>query len=302
MKASVVAVLTLSLLAAGASVSPAAEPAKPTSVRQVRLDPEHVLLTWKDKSNNEDGFEILRRTVVDPNFESRGTVGPGVTQFLDEVPRGTVYIYEVVAFNEDGESDSSNQCYVNRNPPPVPSYFNARLIALYLVRVSWSDRANGEDGFEIQRADFGKRFKTIARVDRNTETYDDATLKPANSYTYRMRTLGKPAICWKNSKYTVERSVTTKGGVRLLQVELRGRGQGTVVSSPPGISCGPKDDHCSAEFPLAVNVTLTAKPANSKSYFGAWADYKPCEKIKGPCTVYTDESRVIGAAFRRRRE
>ncbi|MFN2378307.1 MAG: hypothetical protein ABR538_17390, partial [Candidatus Binatia bacterium] len=187
-------------------------------------------------------------------------------------------------------------------PPPIPSSFNARLIALYVVRVSWSDRANGEDGFEIQRADFGKRFKTIARLDRNTETYDDATLKPANSYTYRMRTLGKPNICWKNSKYTVERSVTTKGGVRLLQVELRGRGQGTVVSSPPGISCGPNDDHCAAEFPLAIDVKLTAKPANSRSYFGAWADYRPCEDTKEPCIVYTDESRVIGAAFRRRRE
>ncbi|MCA1807061.1 MAG: fibronectin type III domain-containing protein, partial [Actinobacteria bacterium] len=112
MKASVVAVLTLSLFAVGVPAAHAAVPEKPSTVRQVRLDPEHVLLTWKDKSLNEDGFEILRRTIADPNYESRGTVAAGVTQFLDEVPRGTVYIYEVVAFNDDGESDSSNQCYV----------------------------------------------------------------------------------------------------------------------------------------------------------------------------------------------
>jgi hypothetical protein len=230
-------------------------------------------------------------------YESRGTVGPDVTEFLDETPKGTVFVYIVVAFNEEGDSDSSNICYVNRNPVPVPLYFNVRLIALTVVRVRWHDRSAGERGFEIQRADFGKPFKHLTNVPPNTEVYDDYTLSAANSYTYRIRALGRPGICWDNSIFSPERSVTTKGGVRIVQVELRGRGKGTVVSDPPRISCGPKDDHCAAEFPLATHVLLTAKPT-PRSHFAGWADYGRCEGLKDPCDAITTDNIVVGAPFK----
>lgn len=275
-------------------------PTAPNTLRRDRLSDTEVLVTWRDRSDDEDGFEILRRGLLDEEYESRGTVGADVTSFVDEAERGTLYVYRVVAFNEDGASGPSNLCYVNRNPPAIPVYFNVRLISLYQARVSWSDRSNGEGGFEIQRAPFGGRFKTIAKVPANTEVYDDGTLDPANTYTYRVRAIGKPAQCWDNSRYTVERTLTTKGGVRVLQVELRGRGVGTVTSIPEGISCGPKDDHCTAEFPLATDVTLVPK-ANDKSFFYGWFDILRCEEETGPCTFNMGKDRIIGAAFRPKR-
>lgn len=290
-------VLSLILCAATASSALADAPFAPDRVRRDRIDPEHVLITWEDVAN-EDGYEILRRPVYETEFQSRGTVGENVTEFLDETPKGTIFVYRVRAFNEDGDSDFSNECYVNRNPVPVPLYFNVRLIALTVVRVRWSDRAAGERGFEIQRADLGGEFKHLVNVPPNTEVYDDYTLSAANSYTYRIRALGKPGICWDNSKFSPERSLTTKGGVRILQVELRGRGKGTVVSDPPRISCGPTDDHCAAEFPLATHVILTAKPKPG-SHFGTWADYKKCEGTKTPCDVTMMDNVVVGAPFKR---
>lgn len=297
MKSYLPAVLAAVLCVAAVAPAAAEVPAAPNHLRRSRINADQIRLRWRDQSDNEAGFEILRRAQTVTEFESRGVVGENVTEFIDEAPKGTVYIYRVVAFNEDGDSGKSNDCFLNRNPPPKPSYFNVRLIALTIVRVSWSDRANGESGFEIQRAEPGKKFKTIARVGPNVETYDDWTLDPANSYIYRMRTLAKPAICWTNSRYTVERAVTTKGGVRLLQVDVTGRGKGTVTSIPPGISCGNRDDHCTAEFPLATDVTLIAKPT-IKSVFRGWVGALSCDRLKDPCTLNMGKSRVIGAPFR----
>jgi hypothetical protein len=286
------------LCAAAAPFAQADEPSAPFQVRKDRIDANHVLITWLQDSTNEKGFEILRSiNGTDSQLESRGTVGANVTEFLDEAPRSPVYIYKVRAFNDDGDSGFSNMCYVNRPVPETPLQFNARLIALTVVRTRWSDRSNGEKGFELQRAKLGKGFRTIVRLPANTEVYDDYTLKPATTYTYRLRALGRAGICWDNGHFTPERTVTTKGGVRILQVELRGKGKGKVTSDPEGISCGPKDDHCTAEFPLASNVTLTADP-NNDSRFAGWADYNPCADTLGPCVVKMGEDRVIGAAFK----
>lgn len=299
MKAYAIAVLCVFLSVTAAPSARAAIPAKPDDVRKDRISDTEVLITWEDVSDDEDGFEILRRLITDTNadFELRGVVGAGSTSFIDEAPRSPVFIYRVRAFNQDGDSSLSNECYVNRNKPAVPLYFNVRLISLTVARVAWSDRSAGERGFDIQRAPLGKRFRSIVKVPPNTEVYDDYTLEPAHSYTYRVRALGRPSICWDNGSFTPERSLTTAGAVRILQVDLSGRGKGKVISIPEGISCGPKDDHCTAEFPLASDVTLYADP-NDNSRFGGWLNILACEDTKGPCEFNMGKDRIIGARFR----
>ncbi|MBY0395756.1 MAG: hypothetical protein K2X91_04695, partial [Thermoleophilia bacterium] len=143
-------VLSVFLCASAAAPALAAVPDGPDTVRKERLSDTEVLITWRDLSGNEDGFEILRRLVNDPEdaYESRGTVGANVKEFVDTAPKSPLFLYRVRAFNEDGASDLSNLCYVNRTPPPKPLSFFVRLIALYTVDVSWSDRSNGERGFE----------------------------------------------------------------------------------------------------------------------------------------------------------
>lgn len=282
-----------------ASLAAAAVPAAPDTLRKDRVSETQVLVTWRDNSSNEDGFEILRRAVTDPAdaWETRGEVGADVRQFLDDAPKDVLFIYRVRAFNEDGDSGLSNECYVTRTPPPKPLSFFVRLIALYTVDVSWSDRSNGERGFEIQRALIGKNFRTIARVPANTEYYRDETQEPATSYVYRMRAIGRTGVCQDSSPFTPIRSVTTLGGTRTLTVELRGRGKGVVRSIPAGIVCGPKDDHCSAEFPLAIDVQLVANP-KPRSRFVRWEEIPRCEGTTGPCSVWLNTNKTVGAVFK----
>lgn len=299
MKVPAIAVLSVFLFAAMAAPAPAAVPEGPDLVRKESVSDTDVRITWRDNSFDEQGFEILRREVTDPvdAYESRGTVGADVREFRDAAPKGTLFLYRVRAFNVDGASSLSNECYVTRTPPPKPLSFFVRLIALYTVDVTWSDRSAGERGFEIQRAVPGRSFKTIARVPANTEYYRDQTDFPAHDYVYRMRAIGRSGVCQDDSAFTPLRSVTTLGAKRVLSVELRGRGKGTVTSIPPGISCGPKDDHCTAEFPIASDVTLVAK-ATPKSRFAGWTEYRKCEGQTGSCSVYMGENKTIAAPFR----
>lgn len=300
MKVPAIAVLAAFLGAALAVPAAAAVPYGPDTVRKTRLSETDVLITWDDNSFDEQGFYVYRRALVDGGggFELRGTVGPDVTQFIDQAAKDTLFAYVVQAFNADGVSDLSNICYVTRTPPPKPLSFYVKLIALYTVDVSWSDQSNGERGFEIQKAEIGRAFRTIARTPPNTEYYRDETDKPATGYVYRMRAIGRSGVCQDDSAYTPLRVLTTLGAKRILAVDLRGLGNGTVVSIPPGISCGPKDDHCTAEFPLATDVTLVAK-AKPKSRFAGWRDIKRCEYKTGNCTINMGDNKQIGAMFRK---
>ncbi len=54
-----------------------------------------------------------------------------------------------------------------------------------------------------------------------------------------------------------------------------GNGDGTVVSTPPGINCGPGCTRDSSEFKEDSNVTLTATP-DADSNFGGWSGDKDC--------------------------
>lgn len=75
-----------------------------------------------------------------------------------------------------------------------------------------------------------------------------------------------------------------------LSLSLEGTGTGTVTSSPAGIDCG---SACSAAFPDASIVTLTATPA-AGSDFAGWAG--ACAGTGG-CTVTMDADQTVVAAF-----
>jgi len=65
-----------------------------------------------------------------------------------------------------------------------------------------------------------------------------------------------------------------------VSVSLTGSGTGSVVSDPPGISCG---SDCSEVFPAGTEITLTASPSPDSSFTG-WSG-GPCQDVTKPtCT------------------
>ena len=78
---------------------------------------------------------------------------------------------------------------------------------------------------------------------------------------------------------------------RPLRVELRGRGRGTVRSTPPGISCPPD---CSFAFPEGTDVALSATAA-AGSLFTGWTG--ACTGAS--CTISVSGEAVARAGFDR---
>lgn len=86
---------------------------------QVQMSPDggSVLLTWEDRSDNEDGFRIYRKDVEANIALTRA----GVEEYVDEeVACGNSYSYYVVAFNASGPSPES-QAASAVLPPCVPA-------------------------------------------------------------------------------------------------------------------------------------------------------------------------------------
>jgi len=70
-------------------------------------------------------------------------------------------------------------------------------------------------------------------------------------------------------------------------------GNGTVTSSPPGISC---PGTCSASFASGTTVTLTATPSGSSSFAG-WSGDCAAAGTASTCTLTMTSSRTVTATF-----
>jgi hypothetical protein len=100
---------TMATSSLGISVIPSA----PTDLEALGSygTPHEILLTWTDNSSSEDGFHIERKQGLGA-FVLAGSVGPGITQFVDSgLTPNTGYLYRVKAFKGALESGPSNQAF-----------------------------------------------------------------------------------------------------------------------------------------------------------------------------------------------
>jgi hypothetical protein len=78
----------------------------------------------------------------------------------------------------------------------------------------------------------------------------------------------------------------------VLTVVPAGTGDGTVTSSPGGITC-PGD--CTEPYTAGTTVTLTAAPDDATSAFGGWSGCTVTGQLT--CTVAMDASKSVTATF-----
>jgi hypothetical protein len=79
----------------------------------------------------------------------------------------------------------------------------------------------------------------------------------------------------------------------LMTVTTEGTGNGTVISTPPGIACSPT---CNADFPGGTDVTLTATPDGTSALVGWGGDCIGAGE-NPTCTVTMDRARSATARF-----
>lgn len=73
-------------------------------------------------------------------------------------------------------------------PPAAPSNLAATTISTSQINLAWSDNANTEDGFKIERkTGAAGSWSEIAQVGANTTTYSNSGLPANTEYYYRVR-------------------------------------------------------------------------------------------------------------------
>lgn len=152
-----------------------------------------VKITWRDNSNNELYFVIMRRSPTKPDWTAIGMVGANVTSAMDEeeevdIPLrpATRYEYYIFAYNQSAKSSASNITAVVTLSPRIaqPTNLTALAASPTAVTLNWTDNSR-EVGFAVMRQRRGMTsWEKIATVPANTPTYTDQNLQPSTMYSY----------------------------------------------------------------------------------------------------------------------
>jgi len=84
----------------------------PSDLNTTVLSSNGVSLSWKDNSDNEDGFKLERKLSVTSGYSLIATLGVGVSSYVDSgLDAQTMYYYRVYAYNSSLNSLYSNEVY-----------------------------------------------------------------------------------------------------------------------------------------------------------------------------------------------
>lgn len=100
----------------GCKVVTQPDPFAPSDLAAAVISSSEIDLTWKDNSPDEAGFYIYRKST--DNYSRVAVIEANTTFYKDtKLSPETSYSYKVTAFNEGGESGSSNEATVTTTPP-----------------------------------------------------------------------------------------------------------------------------------------------------------------------------------------
>jgi FtsP/CotA-like multicopper oxidase with cupredoxin domain len=195
-------------------ISVAAPPKKPTIISGTITgngSKKQVNLTWTDASSNESSFTIQRSSTANGPWTNLATVAANTTTYVDVIGNtGQAYFYRVVAVNTVGYTETpgySNLTVmgtsntfpvgtIQTNPPASPTNLTAAAQSGPLVLLTWTDNANNETGFIIERAIGAGPFTTLITVaaSNGNVSYTDTTVTAGSTYSYRVAALNSAGV------------------------------------------------------------------------------------------------------------
>ena len=181
-------------------------PEAPTDLAASPIGFDGIALTWIDVANDEDVYEVERRT-LSSEFTLIATLeGPfsGVVEHIDtDLTERTDYLYRVRARNQGGASDYSNEAETRTGMAPPTALF-ADGTSASSIALSW-EFGFDPAGFRIERRTGTLSFVEIAQAPGDARAWLDEGLDPTTTYTYRVRGYDS----FGESPYSEEASATT---------------------------------------------------------------------------------------------
>lgn len=170
---------------------PPTTPDAPSNFTATTLSYSDIELNWSDNSDNEDGF-VIEKSEDGINFSTLHTSLANEISYndggLNEV---TTYFYRISAYNSVGSSDTTIVFATTDSiPPPTipnnPSSLSATTNSDSEITLNWTDNADNENGYQIERSIDGINFVVIATINENSESYSDGGLIELTTYYYRI--------------------------------------------------------------------------------------------------------------------
>ena len=132
-------------------------------------------------------------------------VGWNITSYSDRTVRpGNSYYYRVKAYNP-GEGSA----YANANGgsavstpvvtlPAAPATLKATALAKGGISLTWADKSNNEDVFQMERQTGTAAWQVLATLPANTTAFTDASTVKLTTYSYRARAYNAAGAGWRH--------------------------------------------------------------------------------------------------------
>jgi len=258
-----------------------------------------ITLTWKDNSNNEDGFMVERRegsgTWSTLHSETvftlgSGTVGANVTTYTDtSAETGKTYSYRVRAYTGTSVlnqtfSAYSNQVTVTMPLIAAPTNLTATVGATGIT-LTWKDNSNNEDGFMVERREGSGSWSTLTymvnsgTVGANITTYTDTSAVTGKTYSYRVRAYTGTVLSRTFSAYSNEVTVTYAANIVAAPTNL------TATVGATGITLNWTNNATNANF-----IHIERKESD-----GAWTT--PFGDYTADTTTFVDTTAQAGKTY-----
>ncbi len=99
---------------------------------------------------------------------------------------GVTYFIVVDGFQGDAGNFSISLVPTLIRTPAAPTELSARAISTTQIDLAWTDNADNEQGFRIERSLDGQNFAEIASVGPNVTTFSDTTVSAGTTFFYRV--------------------------------------------------------------------------------------------------------------------
>ncbi len=180
------------------ALTPTPTPTKATRIRPtaVASGAHAIRLTWTPILANAQGHRIFR-TIGGLPWQVVATIGGAETSYEDTVNLGcgVEAFYIVQAFTSSGQAQSSDYtfattrgCWPNADPAAIsPAYVTAQFQAPHSIRLSWQDRASGEERFKIIRTTWGNMWYQAGVATANATSFVDNEVGCGYTFYYMVR-------------------------------------------------------------------------------------------------------------------
>ncbi len=236
-------------------------PTSPSQFNASGASMNQIWLTWQGKLDNIDGFILSR--IKDGSTEMQKEITGEVRSFLDTgLIDCSLYEYQLIAFNENGNSVVSLDTAFTTGPSEITAPINVQetLTSASVIKLSWDHESTLPVRFGIEMDD-GNGFEKTGEVIDSQKSYSIYSLETNKKYSFRIRS----ELDCKSSAYSDILEVQTKPGGGFILTKIGESSDDAEENSDGSMDLNSNDLDIGKRL-CAVRFSTNDLPENSKVF------------------------------------